>query len=72
MTQVQEHMKVMGSCGNEVGVVDHVMGETIKLTKNDSPDGMHHTIPMSWVASVDTAVHLNKDCGVAQKEWGMA
>lgn len=72
MTQVQEHMQVIGSCGNQLGVVDHVMGDTIKLTRKDSADGLHHTIPTSWVARVDSHVHLNKDCGAAKAEWGTA
>jgi len=30
-------MAVYGSCGNFLGRVDHVEGDQIKLTKNDSP-----------------------------------
>ena len=68
-SDIQEHMDVMGSCGNKLGRVDHVEGNSIKLTKNDSPDGMHHYIPMSWVDHVDSHVHLNKNCGAAKAEW---
>ena len=57
---IREHMDVFGSCGNKLGKVDHVEGSQIKLTKNDSPDGMHHLIPMSWVKQVDEHVHLSK------------
>jgi Uncharacterized protein conserved in bacteria (DUF2171) len=32
-------MDVIASCGKKVGVVDHVGGGAIKLTKKDSPDG---------------------------------
>jgi hypothetical protein len=66
---IREHMDVMGSCGNKLGRVDHVQGDQIKLTKNDSPDGMHHLIPMSWVNKVDNHVHLNKNCGEAARDW---
>lgn len=66
---IAEHMDVMGSCGNKLGRVDHVEGSSIKLTKNDSPDGMHHFIPISWVDHVDSHVHLNKNCGAAKAEW---
>lgn len=72
MNQIQEHMEVYGSCGNKLGVVDHVTGDTIKLTKKDDPDGVHHTFPTSWVARVDSHVHLNKDCGAAKREWQAA
>jgi hypothetical protein len=66
---IREHMDVIGSCGNKLGKVDHVQGNQIKLTKNDSPDGMHHLIPMSWVKQVDAHVHLSKNCGEAKREW---
>ncbi len=66
---IREHMDVIGSCGNKLGRVDHVEGSNIKLTRNDSPDGMHHFIPMSWVQRVDDKVHLSKDCVQARNEW---
>jgi hypothetical protein len=69
---IKEHMPVFGSCGQKVGMVDRVEGESIKLAKKNSPDGMHHFIPTSWVEKVDDAVRLNKDCGSAQKEWKSA
>lgn len=67
--KIRERMNVLGSCGNLLGVVDHVEGDSIKLTKGGSADGMHHFIPLGWVASVDDAVHLSKDCGEARSEW---
>jgi hypothetical protein len=66
---IREHMDVVGSCGTKLGRVDHVEGSSIKLTRNDSPDGMHHVIPTSWVTHVDNQVHLSKNCGEAQREW---
>lgn len=69
---IREHMDVMGSCGTRLGRVDHVQGNLIKLTKNDSPDGHHHLIPMSWVKNVDNEVHLSKSCVEAKKEWQTA
>ena len=71
-TKIQERMDVIGSCGNKLGVVDHVLGNQIKLTKNDSPDGQHHLIPTSWVDHVDSHVHLSKNCGEAKAQWGDA
>jgi hypothetical protein len=69
VADIREHMEVIGSCGNRLGKVDHVDGDTIKLTKNDSPDGLHHLIPIAWVERVDEHVHLNKSCGDAAREW---
>jgi hypothetical protein len=66
---VREHMVVEASCGTCVGKVDHVESDTIKLTKNDSPDGMHHRIPLSWVSCVDDRVHLDRDHREVQAQW---
>ena len=60
-TEIQEHMNVITSCGCKVGTVDRVEGGSIKLTKQDSPDGQHHLIPLSWVGQVDKQVHLLKN-----------
>jgi len=67
--EIREHMDVIGSCGNKLGVVDHVEGNSIKLTRNDSSDGQHHYIPMTWVTRVDNHVHLSSNCGEAKREW---
>jgi hypothetical protein len=52
-SKIQEHMEVVGSCGNHVGTVDHVEGNRIKLAKNDSKDGKHHYLPLSTIAAVE-------------------
>ncbi len=66
---IREHMDVYASCGTKVGRVDHVEGDTIKLTRSDSPDGMHHRIPLSWVAKVHDHVHLDRDHKAVQGQW---
>ncbi len=67
---IVEHMDVIGSDGTKVGTVDHLdAGERIKLTKNASPDGQHHFIPLSWVDHVDQHVHLNKPVRDVQAGW---
>mgnify|MGYP001030812862 CR=1 FL=1 len=63
---IQEHMDVIASCGSKVGVVDHVEGSVIKLTRKDSADGQHHYIPLSTVGKVDEHVHLK----INSKEFG--
>lgn len=58
-TQIKEHAEVVGADGVHVGTVDHVDGDRIKLTKNDSPqteDGQgakHHYLPLGLVAEVE-------------------
>ncbi|WP_294270073.1 DUF2171 domain-containing protein [uncultured Sphingomonas sp.] len=58
-SQIKEHAEVIGADGVHVGTVDHVQGDRIKLTKNDSPqtqDGQgakHHYLPIGLVAEVE-------------------
>ena len=66
---IKKHMHVIASCGKKVGVVDHVDGGAIKLTKNDSPDGQHHFIPFGWIERVDNHVHLNKNSQETEQGW---
>ena len=71
-TQIKEHAEVIGADGVHVGTVDHVDGDRIKLTKNDSPqsqDGQgakHHYISLGLVAAVeDGKVRLSANGDVA-------
>ncbi|HEX5182673.1 MAG TPA: DUF2171 domain-containing protein [Allosphingosinicella sp.] len=68
--KVDEHMEVVGSDGSHVGTVDKVRGDRIILTKSD-PDsgGIHHSIPCSWVESVDGKVMLNRSADEARDAW---
>lgn len=69
INRIADRMDVIACCGKTIGVVDHVEGKTIKLTKKDSPDGEHHFIPTEWVDHVDTHVHLSKNSMDAEKAW---
>ena len=69
-SKIEEHMLVYGSCGDQLGTVDHVLGDKIKLTKGDPmAGGVHHLIPTAWVSSVDKVVRLSKNCEAAKREW---
>ena len=58
-SNIKEHMAVIGADGVHVGTVDHMDGDRIKLTKQDSPatqDGQgakHHYIPAGLIAEVE-------------------
>jgi hypothetical protein len=58
-SSIREHMKVVGADGVHLGTVDHVDGDRIKLTRDDSPQGpdgegaKHHWIPLGLVAGVE-------------------
>ncbi|MEJ7934046.1 DUF2171 domain-containing protein [Sphingobium sp. AN558] len=69
--QVREHMDVVGSDGAHVGKVDKQRGDRIILTKNDSDaNGVHHSIPSSWIKSVDAQkVTLEKTADEAHHAW---
>ena len=59
VSQIQEHAEVIGADGTHVGTVDHVQGDRIKLTKNDSQqtqDGQgakHHYVSIGLVADIE-------------------
>jgi hypothetical protein len=81
VNQIREHMMVHsnddaemnGVRGHHVGTVDHVDDGMIKLTKNDSKDGLHHMIPLSWVESVEGGtIHLSKGIDEIMSDWKAA
>jgi hypothetical protein len=68
--RVREHMEVVGSDGERVGTVDKVSGDRIILTKNDpNAGGHHHSIPCSWIQTVDERVTINKSSQEAIQQW---
>ncbi|MEC3911755.1 DUF2171 domain-containing protein [Sphingobium sp. CR2-8] len=71
INQVREHHEVVGSDGEHVGTVDKLRGDRIILTKSDADaGGVHHSIPSSWIKSVDaTKVTLEKTAEQAQDAW---
>lgn len=70
MRKVTEHMEVVGSDGQPVGTVDKVSGDKIILTKNDpNAGGHHHSIPCSWIQSVEDKVTINKTAEQAREKW---
>lgn len=61
MHQIRESMPVVDSRGNHIGTVDRIEdGCEIKLARSDSPDGLHHYIPLDWVAEIGDSVRLNR------------
>ena len=68
--QVREDMEVVGSDGQPVGTVDKVSGDRIILTKSGAmAGGHHHSIPCSWIQSVDERVTINKSAEQARQQW---
>lgn len=70
VSNIREHMEVIGADGVHVGTVDRIEGDRIKLTKRDSGEGAHrghhHYIPASLVAEVEgDKVRLSANSDVA-------
>ncbi|RST30044.1 DUF2171 domain-containing protein [Sphingomonas ginkgonis] len=69
LSQVQEHMKIIGADGAPLGTVDKVDGDRIKLTKGDSGvahQDHHHYIPGGLVAGIEgDTVRLSANADVA-------
>jgi hypothetical protein len=57
MTDIKEHMEVIGADGVHIGTVDTIEDNRIKLTKQDSGEGSHrghhHFIDKGLVAGVE-------------------
>ena len=69
-SQIKEHMEVVGSDNEHVGIVDKIEGERIKLTHHDSQAmGKHHFLPISAVASVGEFVTLSMSAAEATSQW---
>jgi hypothetical protein len=71
LSNIREHMKVVGADRQPVGTVDHVEGDEIKLAKNDpQAQGKHHYIPADWVERVEgEQVRLRKNAREACDSW---
>lgn len=55
LSQITEHMEIVGADGVHIGTVDKMEGNRIKMTKADSgshPDH-HHYISQGLVAAID-------------------
>ncbi|MCX7318029.1 MAG: DUF2171 domain-containing protein [Hyphomicrobiales bacterium] len=70
LSNVKEHMEIIGADGVHVGTVDRVEGNRIKLTKKDSGEGHHkghhHFIDGGLIAEVEgDKVRLSANAAVA-------
>lgn len=53
MSEIHEHMKIVGSDGQHVGTVDRVEGDRIKLSKSDpAAHGKHQYIEKSAIHAI--------------------
>jgi len=55
LTQISEHMEIIGADGVHVGTVDKVEGDRIKMTKADSGSHSdhHHYLSQGLIAEIE-------------------
>ena len=70
-SEIRQRMDVVGSDGEHVGKVDHVLGGEIELSKFDMGSGFkHHLIPLTWVEQIENdKVRLNLTREAAKAAW---
>jgi hypothetical protein len=66
-SQLREHMPVVSSEDEELGLVDRLEGDEIKLTKDET--GQHHYIPADWIESIDDEVHIDRSGREVMRDW---
>lgn len=70
LSQVHEHMNVVGSDDEHVGTVDCVRGDRVILTKGDSDDNQHHSLNCSLIDRVEgDRVILDQPAAEAKRQW---
>lgn len=71
VSEIREHMEVVGCDGRHVGKVDKVMGTEIELAKFDIGAGFrHHLIPITWVETIqDDKICLSMTKEEAKAAW---
>lgn len=68
LTQIREHMEVIGADGVHLGTVDKIEGHRIKLTKADSGSHSdhHHYVSAGLVATIEgNQVRLSANANAA-------
>ena len=66
LSSIPEHAEVIGADGVHIGTLDHVDGNRLKLTKQDSGDAKHHYIDAGLIADIEgNKVRLSAKAEVA-------
>ena len=65
--KIRPHVPVVDAEDRMLGKVDHVQGESLKLTKDEK--GKHHLIPLDWIDRIDDKIHVNKPMAEVVRAW---
>lgn len=73
LSQISEHMNIIGADGVHIGTVDKVEGDRIKMTKADSGShgGHHHYLSRGLIAGIEgdtVRLSANADAAVLLEE----
>lgn len=68
--QIVEGMEVIGSDGGMVGRVKGLHHDHLHIEPTIPTEGGDNIVPRSWVARVDSHVHLNRDAALVRDTWG--
>lgn len=68
---IREGLKVIGSDGGDVGTVDALVGQLLKLKKNDpASGGTHHFLDIGYIADIENeTVKLLLTADDAKQRW---
>ena len=68
---IHEGLKVVGSDGGHVGTVDALVGQLLKLKKNDpASGGTHHYLDIGFIADIENeTVKLLLTADDAKQRW---
>ena len=68
---IHEGLKVVGSDGGHVGTVDALVGQLLKLKKNDpASGGTHHYLDIGFIADIENeTVKLLLTADDAKRRW---
>jgi len=71
LSQIREHMEVVGSDDTHVGIVDCIAGDRIILTKSDPESGgVHHSLSCADLSRVENdKVILDCTAEQAKQRW---
>jgi hypothetical protein len=65
--RIQKHMDVVSSKSEPLGIVDHLDGSTLKLSRDVV--GQHHFVPLTWVDYIDEKIHLKRTAKEVERLW---
>ena len=73
LSQLKEHMEIVGADGVHIGTLDKVEGDRLKLTKPDSGShgGHHHYLSAGLIAAVEgdrIRLSANSDAAILLEE----